>query len=146
MVEARSVAPQRLPWLRNRCRCSSLVQLLLNSGILKAFSFLWRLLFYAKVVVATHSRCVTWLSNVWLWTDYCVATFSCLLCKRHLRISQNALYLPPKFCITFFSFLLSITAVLSITMLMQNFGWQIRCIMGDICKWRITCDLTVPWV
>ena len=104
MVEARSVAPQRLPWLRNRRRCSSLVQLLLNSGILKAFSFLWRLLFYAKVVVATHSRCVTWLSNVWLWTDYCVATFSCLLCKRHLHISQNALYLPPKFCITFFFF------------------------------------------
>ena len=44
-------------------------------------------------------------------TDHCVETFSCLQCKRHLHISYNALYLPPKFCITFVFFLLGITAV-----------------------------------
>ena len=68
--------------------------------------------------MATYSLCVTWLSNVWHWTDHCVKTFSCLQCKRHSHISQNASpYLPPppspqkilhNLC---FSFLLGITAV-----------------------------------
>ena len=54
---------------------------------------------------------------------------------RHLHISHNAPYLPPtilhNLCC---SFLLGITAVPRAmkTMLMQNFGGQIRCIMGDV--------------
>ena len=145
MVEARSVAPQWLPWLRNRRRCSSLVQLLLNFGILKAFSFYWRLLFYTKVVVATYSRCVTWLSNAWHRTDHCVKTFSCLQCKHHSHISQNAPYLPPKILhnlVFHFSWVLQPSQEKLKTMLMQTFGWQIRCIMGDMCKWHISCVIT----
>ena len=54
---------------------------------------------------------------------------------RHLHISHNAPHLPPKFCITFvfhFSWVLQPSHEKLKTMLIQNFGWQIRCIMGDV--------------
>ena len=53
----------------------------------------------------------------------------------HLHISHNAPYLTSKFCITFvlhFSWVLQPSQEKLITMLMQNFGGQIRCIMGDV--------------
>ena len=54
---------------------------------------------------------------------------------RQLHISHNAANLPPTILHNLcFSFLLGITAVPREmkTMLMQNFGGQIRCIMGDV--------------
>ena len=58
---------------------------------------------------------------------------------RHLHISHNAPYLPPKILHNLcFSCLLGITAVQEKTMLMQNLGvvgvrgGQIRCIVGDV--------------
>ena len=54
---------------------------------------------------------------------------------RQLHISHNAPNLPPTILHNLrFSFLLGITAVPREmkTMLMQNFGGQIRCIMGDV--------------
>ena len=53
----------------------------------------------------------------------------------HLHISLNASYLPPKFCITFvfhFSWVLQPSQEKLKTLLIQNFGGQIRCIMGDV--------------
>ena len=56
-----------------------------------------------------------------------------LLCQSkpicHLHISHNAFYLPPKFCITFvfhFSWVLQPSQEKLKTMLIQNFGGQIR--------------------
>ena len=63
------------------------------------------------------------------------------LVKRHLHISHNAPNLstppppPPPFCITFvfhFSWILQLSQEKLKTMLMQNFGEQIRCIMGKV--------------
>ena len=54
---------------------------------------------------------------------------------QHLYISHNAPYLPTKILHNLcFSFLLGITAVQEKlkTMLVQNFGGQIRCIMGNV--------------
>ena len=57
---------------------------------------------------------------------------------RHLHISHNARYPPPpppKFCVTFvfhFSWVLQLSQEKLKTVLMQNFGGQIRCIMGDV--------------
>ena len=56
---------------------------------------------------------------------------------RHLHISHDAPYLPPKICITFvfhFSWVLQPSEEKLKTMLMQNLGGggQIRCIMGDV--------------
>ena len=58
---------------------------------------------------------------------------------RHLHVSHNAPYLPPKswhnLC---FSFLLNITAapreIILKTMLVQNFVGQITCIIWEVCK------------
>ena len=61
--------------------------------------------------------------------------------KRHFHISYNAPYFPPppppppKFCITFvfhFSWVLQPSQEKLKTMLMQNFGGQRRCIMGNV--------------
>ena len=52
---------------------------------------------------------------------------------RHLHISHNAPYLLPKICITFvfhFFWVLQPSQEKVKTMLMQNFGGQIRCIYG----------------
>ena len=52
-----------------------------------------------------------------------------------MHISHNAPYLPPKFCIPFvfhFSWVLQLSQEKLKTMLMQNFGGQIRCIVGDV--------------
>ena len=54
---------------------------------------------------------------------------------RHFHITHNAPYLPTKILHNLcFSFLLGITAVQEKlkTMLVQNFGGQIRCIMGNV--------------
>ena len=56
---------------------------------------------------------------------------------RHFHISQNAPHPPPppKFCITFlfhFPWVLQPSHEKLKTMLMQNFGGQIRYIMGDV--------------
>ena len=58
-----------------------------------------------------------------------------LLSIRHLHISHNASYFPPKILHNLcFSLLLGITAFQGKlkTMLVQNFGEQKRCIMGDV--------------
>ena len=56
---------------------------------------------------------------------------------RHLHVSHNAPFLPPptKFCITFvfhFYWILQLPQEKLKTMLVQNFGGQIRRIMGDV--------------
>ena len=54
---------------------------------------------------------------------------------RHLHISIMHLVCPPKFYITFvfhFSWVLQSSQEKLKTMLMQNFGGQVRCIMGDV--------------
>ena len=60
---------------------------------------------------------------------------------RHLHVNHNAPYLPPppplppKFCITsvfHFSWVLQSSQEKLKTILMQNFGGQIRCIMEDV--------------
>ena len=54
---------------------------------------------------------------------------------RHLHISHNAPYLPPKFCKTFvfhFPWVLQPSQEKLKTMLMRKFGGLIRCIMGDV--------------
>ena len=55
---------------------------------------------------------------------------------RHLHIYYNAPYLlSPKSNVTsvfHFSWVLQPSQEKLKTMLMQNFGWQIRCIMGDV--------------
>ena len=81
---------------------------------------------------------------------------------RHLHISHNAHYLPPppKFCITFvfhFSWVLQPFQEKLKTMLMQNFGGQIRCNFGrcasgvlaggNPCTWPLVtalCDYALP--
>ena len=79
-----------------------------------------------KVTVLTHS----WLPSI-----------------RYFRISHNAPYFPSsprprlKFCITFvfhFSWVLQPSQEKLKTMLMKNFGGQIRCIMGnvEVASWR----------
>ena len=52
---------------------------------------------------------------------------------RSLYISHNTPCLPPKFCINFvFYFFWVLKPSQEKTMLMQNFGGQIRCILGDV--------------
>ena len=54
---------------------------------------------------------------------------------RHFHIPHNTPCLPPKICITFvfhFPWVLQSSQEKLKTMLMQNFGGQTRCIMGDV--------------
>ena len=53
----------------------------------------------------------------------------------HLHISHNASYLPPKILhniLFHFSWVLQLSEEKLKTTLVQNFGGQIRCIMGDV--------------
>ena len=90
------------------------------------------LFFFALITLASFVNCL--LEHVLRHILEGLVISQCLFI-RHLHISHYAPYFPPKFCITFafhFFWVLQPSQEKLKTMLMQNFGGQIRFIMGDV--------------